>query len=175
MIVNMYSILACQSAPTLRFAQKSDSELSKVLTGRFWAHSSLSAMHGLTSETPPLRGSRYTEEDWNEDSTIENGQFYPLSKVQLRWEQNIHSAQKRPDCAVLQALLRRNIQPAISDERCFECNECKLLSSADDGQVLAEQAAWDYAKKENLDLVVINPVCDSLCAAAATNNVRAWC
>jgi hypothetical protein len=43
--------------------------------------SSLSAMHSLTSETPPLHGSRYTEEDWNNDSTIENGQFYPLSKV----------------------------------------------------------------------------------------------
>lgn len=39
-------------------------------------------MHSLTSETPPLHGSRYTEEDWNNDSTIENGQFYPLSKVE---------------------------------------------------------------------------------------------
>lgn len=44
-------------------------------------------MHSLTSETPPVRGSRYTEEDWNNDSTIENGQFYPLSKV---WRIHVH-------------------------------------------------------------------------------------
>ena len=48
----------------------------------YGACSSLSAMHSLTFETPPLHGSRYTEEDWNDDSTIENGQFYPLSKVE---------------------------------------------------------------------------------------------
>lgn len=49
----------------------------------YGACSSLAAMHSLTSETPPLHGSRYTEKDWNNDSTIENGQFYPLSKVEM--------------------------------------------------------------------------------------------
>lgn len=57
----------------------SHTTMSRVLIGL--PCSSLSAMHGLTTETPPLRGSRFTEEDWNEDSSIENGQFYPLSKV----------------------------------------------------------------------------------------------
>ena len=38
-------------------------------------------VHSLQSATPPRAGSCYTEEDWNDDSTIENGEWYPLSKV----------------------------------------------------------------------------------------------
>ncbi len=43
--------------------------------------SSLVAVHSLQSATPPRAGACYTEEDWNADSTVENGEFYPLSKV----------------------------------------------------------------------------------------------
>jgi hypothetical protein len=42
------------------------------------------------------------------------------------------------------------------------------VSSSDQrvAQVLAERAAWDYAKQHQLDLVVINPV--SLCITAGS-------
>ena len=52
-------------------------------------------MHSLTSETPPLHGSRYTEKDWNNDSTIENGQFYPLSKVEMLFAFQTQLLQRR--------------------------------------------------------------------------------
>jgi hypothetical protein len=81
-------------------------------------------MHGLTSETPPLRGSCYTEEDWNNDSTIENGQFYPLSKVRTsacQWTGHVgHTAHQVSACH--------------SDLQCLYCYWLEVLKTHDGEQ-----------------------------------------
>ena len=40
----------------------------------------LAAVHGEYA-APPKNGNLYTEEDWNETSSIDNGQAYHLSKA----------------------------------------------------------------------------------------------
>lgn len=39
------------------------------------------AVHGGSSKASPSKGALYTEDDFNETSTIENGEAYWLSKV----------------------------------------------------------------------------------------------
>jgi len=43
--------------------------------------SSVAAVRGGKSAAPPRNGSTYTEEDWNETSTVENGEAYWVSKT----------------------------------------------------------------------------------------------
>lgn len=51
------------------------------------------AVLGNESAVPPKSGSLYTEDDWNETSSIKNNEAYWLSKVQCGTEQALSNMQ----------------------------------------------------------------------------------
>lgn len=56
------------------------SNSSMTLNGKMEICSFIAAVHGEYA-APPCSGSLYSEQDYNETSTVENGQAYHMSKV----------------------------------------------------------------------------------------------
>ncbi|KAL4443929.1 hypothetical protein ABPG75_011666 [Micractinium tetrahymenae] len=62
---------------------------NKASVRRVVLTSSCAAIKGMGNPVPPVQGSTYSEEDWNETSTVDKGEAYWVSKVQAEraaWE-----------------------------------------------------------------------------------------
>jgi len=98
---------------------------------------------GNESAAQPKNGSLYTEEDWNDTSSIKNNEAYWLSKV--------HS--------VIRAILHCSLHHTTSTN-CFKPSTLHHLhvpAPLTVLQVSAERQAWKIAKEHGLGLVTILP------------------
>jgi len=87
--------------------------------------SSIAAVRGTVDPQPPLQGGLYTEEDWNETSSIDSGEGYQRSK------------------ATLQSFSGSVSYLAIKWELCFYVGKlCFILHVADSRRVHACRAIW---------------------------------
>jgi hypothetical protein len=122
---------------------------------------------------PPINGDAYNESDWNNDSDLEHP--YALSKVNRAILTPCACCaahcESRGDLFSVSHLAHGQ-QPALllptpcsTGRHPNACQPTLQFCCIMHAQALAEKAAWQVVKKDNIDLVVINPVGRYLCIA----------
>ncbi len=133
---------------------------------------SLAAVHGEYA-APPKNGSLYDENDYNETSSIENGQAYHLRKVILFCiTHNAFDAS-----ALLLGFFVCLIVSIMTCERSLKLQKrtfnCQYLTWHTP-QTLAEKEAWKFCKQHKIDLVTICPNFGKFLCWQAAKGMTRW-